>query len=232
MNWLTFIVIIMFVFFFWLGIKKGLIKMIYSVGILAAGLILAAVLNPLVSSFLHHNNSIYQFVYEAVEDNIKLEGKIKTLNQENDVINELPLPELIRQKLKENNNAEVYEAMAVKTFQGYLYKYITNMILNGISYVGVYLLVTILLYLLAETLHLISRLPVLKELNQLAGGAVGLLEGLLVFWIFCTVTAIFSNTEWAHTIYKMINESAVLSTMYNGNVILKTIIGLKTSFFS
>jgi hypothetical protein len=232
MNWLAFIVIVAFGLFFWLGMKKGLIKIIDSVGILAAGLILAAVLNPLVSSFLHHNNSIYQFVYEAVEENINLEGKIKTLNQENDVINGLPLPELIRQKLKENNNAEVYEAMAVKSFKAYVYKYITNMILNGISYISVYLLITLLLYILAETLDLISRLPVLKELNQLAGGAVGLLQGLLVFWIFCTAVAVFSNTEWAHKIYEMINESAFLSVLYNGNLILKTIIGLKTSFFS
>jgi hypothetical protein len=73
---------------------------------------------------------------------------------------------------------------------------------------------------------------VLKELNQLAGGAVGLLEGLLAFWIFCTVVAIFSSTGWAQKIYEMINQSAVLSTLYNGNLILKTIMGLKTSFFS
>jgi uncharacterized membrane protein required for colicin V production len=232
MNWLTFIVIVIFGLFFWLGMKKGLIKMIYSVGILAAGLLLTAILNPLVSSFLHHNNSIYQFVYDAVEENINLEGKIKTLNEENNVINELPLPELVRQKLKENNNTEVYEAMAVKSFKAYVYKYITNMILNGISYISVYILITVILYIMAETLDLISRLPVLKELNQLAGGAVGLLEGLLAFWIFCTVVAIFSSTGWAQKIYEMINQSAVLSTLYNGNLILKTIMGLKTSFFS
>lgn len=205
--------------------------MIYSIGILIAGLILAAVLNPLVSSFLHNNNSIYQFVYQAVEENIHLEGKAKTLQQENLVIDNLPLPELLRQKLKENNNTEVYQAMAVNSFKAYIYKYITNMILNGISYFSVYISITILLYVLGAMLDLISRLPVLKELNQLAGGVIGLLQALLIFWIFCTVLAIFSNTLWAQSLYKMINESVILSALYNGNFLLKIITNLKNTFF-
>lgn len=232
MNWLAFIVVLLFVFCFWRGMKKGLIKAIYSIGVLILGLFLAAILNPVVSSFLHNNNSIYQFVYQAVEENIPLEGKIKTLNQETNTINELPLPEILRQKLKENNNAEVYQAMAVKSFKTYVYKYITNMILNGISYVGVYILITIILYIVAQTLDLISKLPVLKELNQILGGIVGLFEALLIFWIFCAVLAIFSNTQGAQKLYEMINESTVLSVLYNGNFLLKIITNLKTSFFA
>ena len=107
--------------------------MVYSIGILIAGFVLTIVLSPVVSSFLHHNDSIYQFVYQAVEENISLEGKGKTLRQENLMIDNLPLPEMLRQKLKENNNAEVYQAMAVTSFKTYIYKYVTNMILNGIS---------------------------------------------------------------------------------------------------
>ena len=231
MNWLTFIVIVFFVLFFWLGMKKGLIKMVYSVGILVAGVILSMILNPFVSTLLHNNNSIYQFVYQAVEENVALEGKIKTLHQETNAIDALPLPELIRQKLKENNNAEIYEAMAVTSFKTYVYKYITNMILNGISYISVYIIITVLLFVIAGALDLISKLPVLKEVNQLAGGAVGLIGGLLIFWVFCTILAVFSNAQWAQKLYEMINESAILSGLYNGNLIMKLITGLKTSFF-
>ena len=78
MNWLTFIVILFFVFFFWLGMKKGLIKMVYSVVILAAGVLLSMILNPFASTFLHNNNSIYRFVYQTVEENVALEGKIRS----------------------------------------------------------------------------------------------------------------------------------------------------------
>lgn len=150
MNWLTFVIILLFAFCFWLGMKKGLIKMVYSIGILIAGFVLTIVLSPVVSSFLHHNDSIYQFVYQAVEENISLEGKGKTLRQENLMIDNLPLPEMLRQKLKENNNAEVYQAMAVTSFKTYIYKYVTNMILNGISYFSVYLCITDNLHFLAS----------------------------------------------------------------------------------
>lgn len=231
MNWLVVIVILLFVLCFVMGMKKGLIKTVYSAGVLIIGLLLAAILNPIASSFLHNNSSIYQSVYGAVEKNISLEGKIKTLNQENQAIDKLPLPEMLRKKLKENNNAEVYEAMAVKTFKNYIYKYITNLILNGISYISVYILIMIILYVLSETLDLISKLPVLKELNQVAGGIVGLLQGLLIFWVFCTVLAVFSNTLWAQKLYEMINESEILSILYNGNFLLRIVTNLKNSFF-
>lgn len=231
MNWLTFIVFLLFVFCFWRGMKKGLIKAVYSIAIIIIGLLLTAILNPVVSHVLHNNNSIYQFVYQAVEENISFDGKIKTLNQERDAINALPFPEIIKKKLKENNNAEVYQAMAVKSFKPYVYKYITNMILNGISYIGVYILITIILCILVGALDIISKLPVLKEINQLLGGVAGLLQALLIFWIFCTGLAIFSNTQSAQALYHMINESPILTVLYNGNFLLKMIIGLKASFF-
>ncbi len=231
MNWLTFVIILLFAFCFWLGMKKGLIKMVYSIGILIAGFVLTIVLSPVVSSFLHHNDSIYQFVYQAVEENISLEGKGKTLRQENLMIDNLPLPEMLRQKLKENNNEEVYQAMAVTSFKTYIYKYVTNMILNGISYFSVYLCITIILCIVGKALDLVSKLPVLKELNQLAGGIIGLVQALLMFWLFCTILAIFSNTQWAQNLYKMINESIILSTLYNGNFLMKIITNLKNTFF-
>ena len=121
--------------------------------------------------------------------------------------------------------------MAVTSFKTYIYKYVTNMILNGISYFSVYLCITIILCIVGKALDLVSKLPVLKELNQLAGGIIGLVQALLIFWLFCTILAIFSNTQWAQNLYKMINESTILSTLYNGNFLMKIITNLKNTFF-
>jgi len=231
MNWLTFIVIMVFILCVLTGVRRGMIKSIYSVGVVIVGFLLAAILNPLVSHFLHENNSIYQTVYKAVEENIKIEGKIKTLTQENDVIAELPLPELVRKKLKENNNTEIYQAMAVDNFKQYIYTYITNMILNAISYLALFVLIAVLLRILAEALNIISKLPVIKELDQLAGGVLGLLQAFLLFWIFTGVLAVCSHTAWAQNLYGMINDSEVLSVLYNRNLLVEIITGIKNSFF-
>lgn len=231
MNWLTIVIILLFSVCFYAGMKRGFVKTVFSIVFLAAGLLLSAVISPYVSNYLHSNDSVYTSVYQAVKKNVKLDGHIETLKQENSIIDELPLPETLREKVKENNNAEVYKALGVKNFKKYVYKYITNMIINGISYVGVYILVTICLYVLSVTLDIISKLPVLNEINHLAGGAVGLLQGLLIFWIFCAVLAIFSNFSWAQKLYGMINESVILSILYDMNILLKIITNLKNSFF-
>ena len=231
MNWLTIVIILLFSVCFYAGMKRGFVKTVFSIVFLAAGLLLSVVISPYVSNYLHNNDSVYTSVYQAVKKNVKLDGHIETLKQENSIIDELPLPEALREKVKENNNAEVYKALGVKNFKKYVYKYITNMIINGISYVGVYILVTICLYVLSVTLDIISKLPVLNEINHLAGGAVGLLQGLLIFWIFCAVLAIFSNFSWAQKLYGMINESVILSILYDMNILLKIITNLKNSFF-
>lgn len=231
MNWLTVVILLLFAVCFYAGMKRGLVKTVFSIVFLAVGLFLSAVISPYVSNYLHNNDSVYTSVYQAVKKNVKLDGHIETLQQENSIIDELPLPEVLREKVKENNNTEVYKALGVKKFKKYVYKYITNMIINGISYVGVYILVTICLYVLSITLDIISKLPVLNEINHLAGGAVGLLQGLLIFWIFCAVLAIFSNFSWAQKLYGMINESVILSVLYDMNILLKIITNLKNSFF-
>lgn len=231
MNWLTFIIILLFAVCFYGGMKRGLIKTVFSIGFLAAGILLSMVISPYISQCLQNNNSIYQSVYDSVKKNINLDGNITTLKQENSMIDELPLPKEIRKLVKENNNTEVYQALGVKNFKKYIYKYITNMIINGISYVGVYLIAAILLYVLSEALDIIARLPVLKEINQLAGGVVGLLQALLLFWIFCTVLAVFSNFQWAQNLYGMMNESVILSALYDTNFLLGIITNLKNSFF-
>lgn len=231
MNWFTLTIIILFAVCFYVGMKRGFIKTVYSIGFLAAGILLSAIISPYISQLLQNNNSIYQSVYESVKNNLHLDGNINTLTQENSAIDALPLPEILRNMVKENNNTEVYRALEAANFKKYIYKYITNMIINGISYVGVYIIVTILLHVLSGTLDLVAKLPVLKEMNELVGGMVGLLQALLLFWIFCTVLAMCSSFEWAQSLYVMINESRFLSSLYETNVLLKMITNLKNIFF-
>jgi len=230
MNWLVLVVFIVFFLCIAAGIKRGIIKTIYSIGVVAAGLLLSAMLNPIVSNFLHNNNSIYQTVYQAVEENIAIEGKIKTLQQETNIIEMLPLPETMKKKIKENNNKEIYQAMDVENFKQYIYAYITNMILNTISYLILFIVISVMLFMLARMLDLISKLPVIKQLNKLAGGVAGALQGLLIFWIFTAILTIWANTPWAQNLYGMINESSLLSFLYTHNLLITIVTNIKMSF--
>ena len=75
-------------------------------------------------------------------------------------------------------------------------------------------------------LDIISKLPILNELNHFAGLAVGVLQGLLFLWIACTILTACSGTQWGQDAMNMIGQSKLLSVIYNNNLILKYITNL------
>lgn len=56
-------------------------------------------------------------------------------NQQIELIEEMALPQSIRDALLENNNSEIYSVLGVDKFQDYVAGYIAGCITNGIGYI-------------------------------------------------------------------------------------------------
>ena len=98
-----------------------------------------------------------------------------------------------------------------------------DMVLTAIVYVITFICVFILLRILFHFLHLVTRIPGLKQLNSAAGGIVALIQGLILLWVLCLVLTAFANTGWGIQAMGMVKESPVLSFIYNHNVLLHLI---------
>ncbi len=151
---------------------------------------------------------------ELLEDESDLIGE----QEQTDIIDELPLPRVIRNLLKQNNNAESYAELAVSDFTDYIVAYLSDLILNAISFVAAVILVQVAIRLVLMLLNVLSRFPVISLVNRVAGMALGLLQALFFIWIFFLLLAVLQTTSFGATLLSMVQESELLSWLYETNL--------------
>lgn len=214
-----------------IGKKKGFIKMVFSMFSLIVALLLTAFISPVVAGQLQENEKVVGYFADKAEDILPFEEAGEKINsgaqsvQEN-FLNDLPLPESIKKSLLENNNKDYYSALGVKSFEEYICNYIACMIISALSFVLTFLVIFILLQVLCFSLDLISKLPVLNGANHLLGMAVGVLDALILIWIFFIAVTAIGGTSAGSSLLRMISESKLLTFLYDNNLLLGKVIDL------
>ena len=200
--------------------------------------ILAAVLvyfaNPYVSGFLKNQTPVYAVLEEKCQeifDVEKLLGKEigteePSRTEQTEMIESLPLPDILKEQLTENNNDVGYLKLAVTNFEEYLAGFMANLILTVLSYVVTFLLAVLVLKLLMGALDVLTELPVLKSINRVLGFLLGSIQGLCVVWVLFLVITILGSTDMGSKLLGMISESSLLSFFYDTNIFLKVLVGI------
>lgn len=214
------------------GWRRGLIMTVFSMFATVIAIAISAQLSPQLSR-TWQNTAFYEIVSERVEMTL-----LKGQDSQNDgeegednrgVINSLPLPDVVQNVLASNDDAQ-NNMLGVSEFRKYIADSVTGIILNAISFVLVFVGVSIIMRIIIRCLNLLSRLPVIHTMNKMGGMLVGLLKGLILLWLICIVITIMSGTEAGIYLYGQINESPFLKYIYDNNMIMALITGLKYAF--
>ncbi len=226
MNWLLIVVIGIIGFHAIDGYIRGFIKKAVSVLSLIITLVVVTWVTPFVSGFVQ-STPIYDSVQEkCIEMFVDAEVDAGVKTEQVRAIEEMNLPESVKNILLENNNHEVYEVLNVDGFREYIGAYLTRLIINAVTFVISFIIVWTALRIVIAALDLIAKLPVLKELNRLAGLGLGALTGVLIVWVGFVAVTIFCNGEFGQMLLTMIAENPFLSLLYNTNLILRLVTGL------
>ena len=92
------------------------------------------------------------------------------------------------------------------------------MIVNGLSFFVSYLLASVILRMGTYILNLLAGLPVLKSANKLAGGAIGLVKGIVFVWIAFLVLTVLCSTQIGKEGLALIEKDAFLSVLYEYDI--------------
>ena len=220
MNLLTIIILLVLLVFAINGYMRGFARTLTSLLFFVFSGVLVYYSTPYVNDFLKTQTPVYSFVESKcetlVEDAImdKLDKETQKFAQQSDV------------PRKDNNNSYTYANMAVQTFSEYISTYLADMILNMLTYFISFNLVSIALHAVARALRIMTRLPILRGVNRMCGGALGFVKGICIVWLFFLVVAICSNTEIGSQLLSMIKESPILTFLYESNVFLRYILKL------
>ena len=217
MNILSIVILLIVLLFMVRGYRKGLVQMVASMTTLILAIFLVSIATPHISNVLKTRTPVYN--EEKCEDLIKSgTDQISSKIEESEWIENLKVPGFLQEMIKENNNTVSYEKMNVDSFGEYISHFLATMILNVVSYIITFIAALILIKVIAGALGLLTHLPVIHSMNRILGAVMGLIQSLLLIWLFLLAVTLFGNTEWGDYIMKMINDSSVLTALYDANI--------------
>ncbi|MBB5266081.1 putative membrane protein required for colicin V production [Catenibacillus scindens] len=205
------------------GFGRGLVKSVFSTFALIVAIVLAVQVMPYGTKLLR-TTPLYTSINDSIQASLEDQFQVAAqgAGEQMEAIDQMDnLPDFLKDILKSNNNAEVYEALGIDQFSEYISNYITCLILNAISLIVCFLVIYIILRIIGCMLDMLSRIPVINGLNKIGGFIFGLFNGAIYLWLACIIVTIFSTTQWGQYIFQQINDSVILSFIYNNNYLLE-----------
>lgn len=218
MNWLFVVTILIIGGGAFLGWRAGFVKTVFSLISTIAVIILTILFSPIVTNMLKSSDAIYGGIRGQLASKIHfsdMEGGMTT----DAFIDGLSFPDSIKDALKSNEAITEYAGARLEELEAYVCDTLTDIIVNAIGFIVTFLLAAVGLALLCFVLNIISKLPVLHQINTLAGVAAGALEGLVIVWIFFIVITMFGTTEFGREALTLISENPILSFLYDSNLL-------------
>lgn len=206
------------------GYRRGFVRQVVSIFFVFFSLALVWFVNPYVNEFLKENTPVYTMIEEGCQNLVKEKtsqiGAIDGIEQKN-LIEELPVPEVIKNMIEKDNTVETYKLLAVRNFGEYVSNYLAVTLMNGLSFIISYLLVTIVIRTIAYALDLIAKLPIINGVNRLAGALLGGAEGVIFIWIVLLMFTLVCGTDIGKIGMGLIQRDKFLSFLYDKDVFIR-----------
>lgn len=209
---LDFSIIAVFLISFFVMAKKGFAKAIYSLGANVLALILLSViLTPAADAVL--KTQIGDKVRENINEIIlKNTPEISADIADNAVLENEFAPVIKKQLIKQGIENATYNSVEAVT--GLIVKIITAVIL--------FILLRFILSILFKLLSTILKLPLLAQINALAGGAAGVVNALLIVYIACAVISL--SFDWTKPLQLAADNTLIFKFFYMNNLLINIFI--------
>ncbi|MCR5737141.1 MAG: CvpA family protein [Eubacterium sp.] len=204
-----------------LGLKRGMIKMTFSLLSIVAIVVLIHILTPPAKAIIQET-SAFKSVETKVEtyvdkhiEKMTVDMTMTGTKSQEAIIDGLLMPNSVKEDLKKNN--QNYGDKKVKSLNEYITNYLCDLILDASTFIILFVLLSILFTILIRVLNIMGKLPVISGFNTVGGAVVGLVEAVAVLWILCVIVTAFSTTGWGQKVCEAIADNAVLSFIYDNN---------------
>ncbi len=220
---LDLIVILAFVLSIYTGLKKGFVRSVMGIVIVAAAIILSVRFSPPLSEYLNQN-----YIEPVITDKVEasIEGIISGVEN-------LDISTLFDEKPKaftdilDNFGVDIDDLKAhydstIKDSEGaeeevseYIATPVSKSVSTAAAFGIIFITVSLVLTLVLLLVELIVQIPLLKELNKGLGLVLGIVKGLLYAWglslLFCNLFPHLS----------VIYEGKIPASVIDGTVIVK-----------
>ena len=97
---------------------------------------------------------------------------------------------------------------------------ITDMAINVLSFVIIFVIVRIAMQILLIIVGMIKKIPFIGWSDRLLGGLFGFLRGFLAIYLALALVTVVASFDSDNFLVKTVNQSEFAKVMYNNNVFL------------
>ena len=208
------------------GLYRGFISSVASMGGCLLSLGLSFWLSPKLAEAIQNNPEILKTLASYTDAATKLGDQalagssVTTLTESGimDILNRVSLPAPLNTLLQNNLQNKVFGTAAdVGT---YVSQTIVGAILNVICFIVCFLVLMLVIHFVINFLKVVFKFPVLKQLNSIAGGAFGLLRGALLCFVAFALLPLIQTLLPVKDINNLVDQSALAPLFNSGNLIL------------
>lgn len=234
MNYLNLFLVFLIAVYVLNGLHKGFLMSVGStIGVVCSWLVGFLFCEPLAATI--SRGSFYRFVLIFTEGSShiadQVEGHIAVSELSHgelvDIVQSASLPEPFGHLLLSNMENQVFSG-SYQSVADYFDYTVTDTVVNMIAFLLVYLACRIIISLILNTMYYASPFPMLKHLDAVAGGLVGLLRGCLGMYALCMIIPILLISMPANiTLFSDVIDGSSLATMfYHTDFLLRFIPGV------
>lgn len=187
-----------------IGYKQGLVKSAIKILSFFIAIIVALALYKPVSSVIINKTPIYDNIKDAMVEKIKPEGI--EADEEIDI---------------QDNAGTLILNSATNTIEGVAGDFATKLI-ETVVLLLIFIIVKIALKFVSMLTDIITKLPLIKQVNKLGGTVYGIVKGIIVVYTILAVIYLVAPLI-KDTVTKEINNSIITKELYNNNLILNII---------
>lgn len=216
------------------GLYRGFIASVASMGGCLLSLAASFFLTPKVADFLQTHTGLsntllsYADAATRLKDSALSSLNVSSLTQETiqAILGRASLPSPLDKLLQTNLEQQVYRASDLpQTVGSYVTQTIVSALMNVLCFLLTFVVLLIVFHAVVNLLKAIFRFPVLKQLNSIAGGAFGLLRGILLCYVLFALVPLLQTLIPVEGLGEMLNTSVFAPVFSSGNLILSIMNG-------
>lgn len=231
MNIVDIIIIAILALSVLVGLYRGFVASVASLGSCALSIGLSFWLSPKLVDLIKGNPDFLRTLMSYTDASSRLGDlnlsltNVSGLTQEKiaEILTRVNLPEPLSTLLKNNLSNQIYGAAA--NVGDYVSQTIVGAVLSVIAFILCFIVIFILSHFLLNFLKAVFKFPVLKQLNSLVGGAFGLLRGVLLCFIAFTLLPLLQTVLPLDVVTEAVSASSLAPLFNSGNLILAVMRG-------
>ena len=230
-NSLTIVVMAVWTIIALWGFYRGAMRTVISISILIISIAASVFISPRVNDLFMSSKTINNVAMQRSEKFV--DARIRSLeNGSGDLgwAEYLPLPEGVRDVVREGDPAVVGMLLQTDTVRIYLSELLSGFLIRLLAVIVTFIVTYLVMCIVRIILTLVSEAPVISGFNHLAGLILGVVKGAVIIWILFALLRLSYIVGGAESsLLGEVQESEVLSVMYTYNPVftmLPRVLGL------